>query len=245
MEIPCTRLLRSTLAGLLFTCWLVGCGPSPEREAEVVSRLKNDYRAVITRDGEGLAQVINLSLIADAQKLEEALELVTQLGAPRNLSVQNTPVTDEQMKLVGQLRGLSELIATNTQLSDEGMKHLSRLKKLTTLYLVNTNVSNESVPIIGRFSKMVVLDLSATKVSSDLRPMRSLEKLDWLLLRGLKLPDGAFDTIGELPGLSRLSLQGAEYSEEALQRLRKRKPGLLIETGPSVDVTTSSSTSES
>jgi Leucine-rich repeat (LRR) protein len=208
------------LIGLL-AWWLWHGRQATARELAAKSALA-DLGALVVMDGSRKhVASLNLSTLSDAEKVDKALEHVPHLFHLSSFDASRTPIRDEQLKQVGTLSGLENLTLTSTSISDAGIAHLAGLKKLQSLHLTGTKVSSSGLNALTSLEGLRVLDLSATAVSGNLGQLSSLPQLDWLILRNVTLED---DALGELAGcqkLSRLSLEGSQYDQESLEKLRQ------------------------
>jgi hypothetical protein len=171
---------------------------------------------------------LNLSTLSDAEKLGKALEHVPHLVHLSSFDASRTPIRDEQLKQVATLPGLEALTLTSTSISDAGIAHLATLKELQALHLSETKVSSSGLNALSPLEGLKVLDLSATAVSGNLGQLSSLPQLNWLVLRNLTLED---DALGDLAGcqqLRRLNLEGSQYDQESLEKLRQGQPAINV-----------------
>jgi hypothetical protein len=217
--LPIIGIAACALIGLL-AWWLWQERQATARELAAKSALA-DLGALVVMDGSRKhVASLNLSTLSDAEKLEKALEHVPQLIHLSSFDASRTPIRDEQLQQVATLTGLEALTLTSTSISDAGLAHLAPLKKLQALHLPGTKVSSTGLNALSSLEGLKVLDLSATAVSGNLGQLSSLSQLNWLVLRNLTLEG---DTLGELAGcqqLRRLSLEGSQYDQESLEKLR-------------------------
>jgi hypothetical protein len=115
---------------------------------------------------------------------------------------------DEGMAAVGKLANLKEVRTWHAGQTIEGIKKLRELKNLKSLtlgqrlaYKPPTSLSNETLAVLAE--------------------MKSLESLQ---LEEARLTFDALIQLKELPGLKKLTLEGVDIPEEAVERLRKELP---------------------
>ena len=225
--LPVIGIAACVLIGLL-AWWLWQGRQATARELAAKSAL-SDLGALVVMDGNrSHVASLNLSTIPDAEKLDKALEHVPHLIHLSSFDASRTPIRDEQLKQVATLPGLEALTLTSTSISDAGIAHLARLKKLQALHLTGTKVSSSGLNALSSLEGLKVLDLSATAVSGNLGQLSSLPQLNWLVLRNLTLED---DALGELAGcqqLRRLSLEGSQYDQASLEKLRQGQPTIDV-----------------
>jgi hypothetical protein len=216
------------LIGLL-AWWLWQGRQASARELAAKSALA-DLGALVVMDGSRKhVASLNLSTISDAEKVDKALEHVPHLIYLSSFDASRTPIRDEQLQQVATLSGLEALTLTSTSISDAGIAHLAPLKKLQALHLTGTKISSSGLNALSPLEGLKVLDLSATAVSGNLGQLSSLPQLDWLVLRNLTLED---DALGELAGcqrLRRLSLEGSQYDQESMEKLRQSQPTINVD----------------
>ena len=225
--LPVIGIAACVLIGVL-AWWLWQGRQATARELAAKTALA-DLGAIVVMDGDRRhVGSLNLSTLSDAEKLDKALQHVPHLIHLSSFDASRTPIRDEQLKQVGTLSGLEALTLTSTSISDAGMAHLAPLKKLQALHLTGTKVSSSGLNALSSLDGLKVLDLSETAVSGNLGQLSSLPQLDWLVLRNLTLEG---DALGELAGceqLRRLSLEGSQYDQESLEKLRQSLPTIDV-----------------
>jgi hypothetical protein len=225
--LPIIGIAVCVLIGLL-AWWLWQERQATARELTAKSAL-SDLGALVVMDGERKhVASLNLSTLSDAEKLDKAIEHVPYLIHLSSFDASRTPIRDEQLKQVATLSGLEALTLTSTSISDAGIAHLGKLNKLQALHLTGTKVSNSGLNALSSLEGLKVLDLSATAVSGNLGQLSSLPQLNWLVLRNLTLEG---DALGELAGcqqLGRLSLEGSQYDQASLEKLRQSQPAIDV-----------------
>ena len=225
--LPVIGIAACVLIALL-AWWLWQGRQATARELAAKSAL-TDLGALVVMDGNRKhAASLNLSTLTDAEKLDEALEYVPHLIHLSSFDASRTPIRDEQLKQVGTLSGLEGLTLTSTSITDAGIAHLAPLKKLQALHLTGTKVSSSGLNALSSLEGLKVLDLSATAVSGNLGQLSSLPQLDWLVLRNLTLEDDALGGLAGCQRLRRLSLEGSQYDQESLEKLRQSQPKIDV-----------------
>lgn len=173
---------------------------------------------------------VNLALVKDQQKFDEAITLVKDCRWLENLDLSNTPVTDEQLLGLRHLRRLTSLQLAKTNIGDKGVTGLTGLPRLSALHLSRTQLTSDGLDHLAKIGSLNILDISETKISGDLAPLRKLKKLTWLVVRELALEDGAVDTFIAMPALGRVALNSEQLSEEQQRKLKRGQPRLMIDT---------------
>lgn len=245
---PVAGAARRTVLGLparvwfvLLACALVGAAirvnsrPAPEHRASGpsaappaprvtfagrVDDLVADPGGGVTAaelDGPTDGDVKKLAPLTDLTRLSLKRSRVTDAGlkelAPltklKSLDLFGCPVTDAGIKDLARLPALAELELGNTQVTDAGVKDLSRLPVLTELGLFGCGVTDAGLKELAR------------------RP--TLTRLD---LRCLGVTDASARTLGRFVRLAVLDLDGPQVTPAALQELRARLPGCVVNGVP-------------
>ncbi len=118
------------------------------------------------------------------------------------------------------------------QLEDADLAALAKPQQVEYLVLCGTRITDAGLARLPRLPRLAWLDLAGTAVTD-----RGLEHLlRWPALRRLDLSHTAVTGKGlavleRLPRLERLSLHGTRVPPAAVERLRKRHPGLKVVLG--------------
>lgn len=172
---------------------------------------------------------VTLATLKSPDALGEAVRLLPALPRINSVNADGTALNDEQAAVLGQLTTLQDLVLSHTQVTDAGVAKLRSLRNLKSLHLADTAVTGASLATLAELSALSVLDLSNTKIGGDFAALRGLQKLNWLVLRGLTLDAAALQALGECQSLQRLSLNGATAPADAVKALRQQRPELTVD----------------
>ena len=159
--------------------------------------------------------------------IDKAIEYVGQLPFVTHLELTGLPVTDEHMKTVCGTGRINSLVLTGTQVTDEGLKTAAGLS-LNTLYVDKSQITGAGMQTLGTMSGLEILDISGLDLS-DISPLASLSELEWLIMDNSDVSSEALEVVAKLPGILRLSINGSNYAEADLQKLKSAKPSLKID----------------
>jgi Leucine-rich repeat (LRR) protein len=152
-----------------------------------------------------------LSLHRNKQLNGEGLVHLKNLSALRELRFYVTPIQDFALEHIKHIKSLEELSLQSTQVTDEGLVHLQGLPRLKKLILPGQ---------IG---------------DEGLTHIRGLTSLQELLVYGEDITDVGLAHLKDLPSLKTLGLLSAKITGDAVERLRKDRPGLEISISLSLD----------
>ncbi|MFV1965423.1 MAG: leucine-rich repeat domain-containing protein [Pirellulaceae bacterium] len=85
----------------------------------------------------------------------------------RQLSLQETQITDRGLETIGRFGNLEELDLSGTQVTDDGLAYLERLPRLRLLWLTGSRISNAALPRLLQMKNLERLDISNTEVTAD------------------------------------------------------------------------------
>ena len=185
--------------------------------------------ALVVRDGSGHVASVNLSTVPTPEALAEAVALLPALSEITSLDASRSAIKDEQMAAVAQLGSLTTLTLNETAIGDAGVAQLRPLANLQSLFLSATPVTDAGTPALASMKSLRVIDLSSTKLTGNFEPILALPQLEWLVLRDVKLADDALPRLEGSASLNRLSLEGSEYSADALAKLQQAQPSLGVD----------------
>ncbi len=152
-----------------------------------------------------------LSLHRNNQLNGEGLVHLKDLTSLRELRFYVTPIRDFALAHIRHMKSLEELSLQSTQVTDEGLVHLQGLPRLKKLILPRQ---------IG---------------DEGLAHIRGLTSLQELLVYGEDITDVGLAHLKDLPSLKTLGLLSAKITGDAVERLRKDRPGLEISISLSLD----------
>lgn len=206
--------------------YVTSAGAAAEEEA--AARMK-ELGAFVRADRDGRVRTVNVSLAPAHANIDALVRELPALNYLENLNALNAPLTDEHLRTVGELGSLLALDLTGTDVTSEGMAHLTGLDNLLTLVLYGTKVDDTGLEHVGRINSLKILNIGNTRVTGDLSGLLPLSNLEWLLAGGMEISDEAVGTMAQLPKLSHLSILEATVSQQALAKLREKKPGIQID----------------
>ena len=132
---------------------------------------------------------------------------------------------------------------TDTHVSDTGLERLRHLTNLTTLELKRTDITDEGLRSLKRFANLQDLNLVDTEITDEglahVTDLQQLERL-WigkLDVQGVKdrqiseITDAGLSNIERLKKLKTLVLRNTRITSEEIDRLRRARPALRIDTG--------------
>jgi Leucine-rich repeat (LRR) protein len=186
--------------------------------------------ALVVRDGgSGHVASVNLSTVQTPEALAEAVALLPALSEITSLDASRSAIKDEQMAAVAQLGSLTTLTLNETAIGDAGVAQLRPLANLQSLFLSATPLTDAGTAALASMKSLRVIDLSSTKLTGNFEPILALPQLEWLVLRDVKLADDALPQLEGSASLNRLSLEGSEYSADALAKLQQAQPSLGVD----------------
>jgi hypothetical protein len=175
-------------------------------------------------------QTVDLSKSEAKPNLDAIVAELGALGNVKTFNARGAGLTDEHLETVGQLDSLTSLLLHfNDKVTDAGMAHLTGLDNLVSLEVYGTQVTDKGLESIAKITSLQTLNIGKTKVTGDLSQLLPLVNLQWLVAGDMELSDDIATTLGKLPKLSHLQIQGATISEEAVDAIRKAKPGITID----------------
>ncbi len=124
---------------------------------------------------------------------------------------------------------VQELVLGNTTWDDADFSHLATLRRLRVLNLNATRASDAALPWLSRMHELEVLRLGSSRITgSGAVHLLELHHLRHLILQRAPIEDGALDAVARLPALESLYLEGTRVSDEAILRLKQRRPDLHV-----------------
>lgn len=214
---------RFALAGLTTIFLLssfVGCSKD---ETATVASLKA-LKVLVVPDGKGKASGINM-LPTDPAKLDEAIDLVCQLGGVKTVTaLEGVPMTNDHLAKLGRVKSLVQIEINDGSISDEGIAQLTGLGNLESLTVANNAITDASMPSFAKMKKLNMLNLNGTQVNGGYDALSGLPNLQWMLLGGLKISDADATAISQFPAITHVTLKDTtEISEAAVKTLKSNK----------------------
>lgn len=216
------------LALIVAACGGCGSGPTAEELSAKAELTKLGALLVMDPQRQHVSGV-NLATLQSPESLASAVKLLPALSKLNSLNADGTAIDDEHAAIIGQLTSLGDLVLNHTRVTDAGIAKLQQLRSLQSLHLVGTGTTNASLPVLGKLPSLTVLDLAETKVTGGFEAFSGAQKLQWLLVRGLKLDAAAIEAIGHIPGLHRVSVTEGNCPAEALTALQQQNPKLTVD----------------
>ncbi|MBW3542121.1 MAG: hypothetical protein KY476_17765 [Planctomycetes bacterium] len=135
-------------------------------------------------------------------------------------------------RLVRRLRrfdSLEWLQLTGTKIDERVLREIAALENLEMLDLSQTPVRDEHLVHLQKLRRLRGLGLSGTLITDrGLGHLRPLSNLRGLLLDGTDVSNAAIPVLAALPQLTRLSISNTGITDEGLERLAERFPGLAV-----------------
>jgi uncharacterized membrane protein len=105
-------------------------------------------------------------------------------------------------------------------------------KQITWLNLGNAGLKDEDLQAIGQLEELTRLRLEHNDITdAGIAHLKNLPHLESLNVYATQVSDASLDVIAQLPSLKRVYLWQTQVTEEGIERLRTRRPGLMIDTG--------------
>jgi beta-lactamase regulating signal transducer with metallopeptidase domain/5-hydroxyisourate hydrolase-like protein (transthyretin family) len=129
------------------------------------------------------------------------VNLVNHKSAEGGYQANNQTDTDEALRVVGDFPRLQKLFLQKGQATDDGLRSLAGLKDLETLMITD-----------------------AEKVSdAGVKHLAGLTKLNFLHIDHGRIGDESLKVLGQMPGLTNLTLQQNDFTDAGLEHLAKSK----------------------
>jgi hypothetical protein len=209
--------------------WYVGMGGAAA-EAEAARKIDSLGGFVHPLRDNLPVQTVDLSKSEAKPNLDAIVAELSALVNVKTFNARGAGLTDEHLETVGQLDSLTSLLLHfNDKITDAGVAHLTGLDNLVLLEVYGTQITDKGLESIGQLTNLTTLNIGKTKVTGDLSELLPLVNLQWLVAGDMELSDDIAATLGKLPKLTHLQIQGATISDEAVDAIRKAKPGMTID----------------
>lgn len=129
-------------------------------------------------------------------------------GRVVGLAIRSNQATDEQLVPIADLSDLVWLDVVETQITDAGLEKLTGLQKLERLRIDSTSLTDAGVAQLTKFPKLHQLNLERTKIT-----------------------DAGLLELAKMPSLKEVYVPGKNVTPEAVERLRKARPKVIIILG--------------
>ena len=204
--------------------WVLGIGGSVG--------IHSDGEFRIIRDLANLRQtpfrLSHVTLTSNEQVSDFNLECLRSIPL-KQLSLQNTSVTDEGIEQLEQLSSLEKLYLSGTHVSDHSLGHLSEAHNLVVLTLSSTLVTDAGVRHIARLSSLEKLLLTKTAIGdAALMHVEHLKALEELHLQETQITDAGLQHLSKLKNLTVLDLYGTQITPAGVADLQKSLPKCRI-----------------
>ncbi|HEY2574539.1 MAG TPA: protein kinase [Verrucomicrobiaceae bacterium] len=145
--------------------------------------------------------------VAGCELTDQSLEKIAKLTALTELDAQNNHITGSGLENLTNLPGLAMLKIGSVDLTDEGVPYLASLGALHRLDLDSGKpLKCENLAPLSGIKKLKTLVLGASATDSTVRSLKSMDKLDTLLLYHAPISDYAMDGVAGMKGLKELNL---------------------------------------
>ena len=239
MNCKLMRLIKTAVAfaatGLLgvITC---GCSSSDSAAISAIQAINDQAKA----DGEQPAALLvsegdKVGTIYILSHVDELMPHVATLKSVKEVSIEKGGFTDQHVRHLRKISSLNSLVLGDSELTDAGAEELAGIlarTEIENLCLDSAPITSAALSSISQVKSLMTLDLTATNVADDLTALAKMANLQWLLIRDMdlsKLSEPSLTTLAELPELRRLTVTNTGLTTEAIQRLKRAKPGLNLE----------------
>jgi internalin A len=157
----------------------------------------------------------------DATRVTDAgLEGVKGMTDLVSLSLAGAQITDAGLEHFKGLINLEFLCLNGTRITDSGLEHLKEMTKLQWLFLADTEVTGTGFGNLNEMTELWELDLNGTHTSDvGLEHLRNMT-LRKLHLRGTEVTDAGLENLHGVSCLFELDLTGTEITDAGLEHLR-------------------------
>jgi Leucine-rich repeat (LRR) protein len=145
------------------------------------------------------------------------------------IDLNRTGVRNAELANLAAAPGLRELSLANTPITDEGLAHILPLRQLTHLNLAETDITSGGLAQLSRLANLIELDLQKTQITDQgLSRLAGLAALERLYLADTEVTDIGIDQLKGLKSLKLLTLNNTGFSEAGHASLVASLPELQI-----------------
>jgi internalin A len=149
---------------------------------------------------------------------------LTELGLLESLTLRDTSISDEALALVAELQALKELMIFDAPISDRGVVHLAALKNLTNLSLKGDAVGDDSLEVLSELDSLESLSMHGTGITDEgLRYVATMKNLKFLYITETKMSDDGIMQLKSLAALKRVQF-GPFVTPEGAKELKRALP---------------------
>ncbi len=187
--------------------------PGPTRDGRSFSEAWSD----IVND-DPLVRTVRVS--SRAKSIDGRLRNIAAFPEIREVSLQDTDLSDTGLGYLSECRGVNCLELSNTEVTDAGVEKLTKLTELRELYLAHTAVSDKCAEDIAKMSRLEVLVLSDTHFTElGLSRIAGLPALTQLSLNGTRVTGNALSRFAARSSIKYLELSRTDIDDRSLQHV--------------------------
>jgi len=164
---------------------------------------------------------------------DEGLAVVRSLDFTlRNLSVEDTMITDVGLEHIGKMN-LTDLLRIHgcDHITDAGFQHLEGLASLVNLeYSSKSKLSGKTFQSIGKLKSLNVLVAQLSFTNEDLAPLLSLSKLHTLGLSNTTLTDEGLLSLAALSNLKNIYIEKTKVTATGVKKFRAARPKVSVKS---------------
>ncbi len=139
------------------------------------------------------------------------------------------PLSGADLGRLDRFPALAELDLAFMPIDDADLEPLAKTARLKRLYLDDTQITDRGLAHIGELEGLEELSLILTDVTdSGLQSLSNLPQLRSLALDGTAVTDAGLAALSALKGLQEVGLSNTRVTQEAVDRLRGRRPALAV-----------------
>lgn len=215
---------------------LAGCSSSDSAAIAAIKAINDQAKsgsgqpaALIVAEGD------KIGTIYIQTHVDEIMPHVATLKNVKEVSIGQGGFTDEHVQHLRKVSSINSLVLGDSTLTDAGAAELAKIlsgTKIENLCLDNAPITSAALTSISQIKSLMTLDLTGTNIADDLTALAGMPNLQWLLIRDMdlsSLEEASLTTLAELPKLGRLTVTNTGITAEAIQQLKRAKPGLNLE----------------
>lgn len=116
--------------------------------------------------------------------------------------------------------------------SEQVQALLEAKNQITWVNFGDAGLGDEDLKVIGQLPQLTRLRLEKNQITdAGVAYLKDLKHLESLNLYGTAVTDASIDQIARLPSLKKVYLWQTEVSQDGVERLRSKRPELMIDTG--------------